>query len=135
VGTRESTSEPGPRAGKPVRKRHVARIGSAPGGTRVEILKAAAKAFRKLGYHGATVEFDFKDAPIHDLLRIIADTGGVNIVIPESIDPKVTVRLKRVPWDQALEVILASQGLWYRRDTAPTSDIVLEGVLGVGVPF
>ena len=56
MGTRESTSEPGPRAGKPVRKRHVARIGSAPGGTRIEILKAAAKAFRKLGYHGATVE-------------------------------------------------------------------------------
>lgn len=67
-------------------------------------------------YHGATVEFDFKDAPIHDLLRIIADTGGVNIVVPDSIDAKVTVRLKRVPWDQALEVILASHGLWYRRE-------------------
>ncbi len=67
-------------------------------------------------YHGATVEFDFKDAPIHDLLRIIADTGGVNIVVPDTIDAKVTVRLKRVPWDQALEVILASHGLWYRRE-------------------
>jgi type IV pilus assembly protein PilQ len=67
-------------------------------------------------YHGATVEFDFKEAPIHDLLRIIADTGGVNIVVPDTIDAKVTVRLKRVPWDQALEVILASHGLWYRRE-------------------
>jgi type IV pilus assembly protein PilQ len=67
-------------------------------------------------YHGAAVEFDFKDAPIHDLLRIIADTGGVNIVVPDTIDAKVTVRLKRVPWDQALEVILASHGLWYRRE-------------------
>src|SRR5262249_54332108 len=67
-------------------------------------------------YHGATVELDFKDAPLHDLLRIISDTGGINIVIPEAIDPKVTVRLKRVPWDQALDVILASHGLWYRRD-------------------
>ncbi|MDQ3370933.1 MAG: type IV pilus secretin PilQ, partial [Myxococcota bacterium] len=67
-------------------------------------------------YRGATVDFDFKDAPIHDLLRIIADTGRVNIVVPDNIDAKVTVRLKRVPWDQALEVILASQGLWYRRD-------------------
>ena len=56
MGTRESTSEAGPRDGKPGRKRHVVRSGSAPGGTRVEILKAAAKAFRKLGYHGATVE-------------------------------------------------------------------------------
>ena len=56
VSTRESTAEPGPRDGKPGRKRHVVRSGSVPGGTRVEILKSAAAAFRRLGYHGATVE-------------------------------------------------------------------------------
>ena len=67
-------------------------------------------------YRGATVDFDFKDAPMTDLLRTIADTGKVNIVVPAGIDAKVTLRLKRVPWDQALEVILASHGLWYRRD-------------------
>jgi type IV pilus assembly protein PilQ len=67
-------------------------------------------------YHGAPVDFDFKDAPIHDLLRAIADTGHVNIVIPQDIDAKVTVRLKRVPWDQALEVILSTNGLWYRHE-------------------
>ena len=67
-------------------------------------------------YHGATVDFDFKDAPIHDLLRIIADTGHISVVVPDTIEAKVTVRLKRVPWDQALDVILASHGLWYRRE-------------------
>ncbi|MGE0550559.1 MAG: type IV pilus secretin PilQ [Kofleriaceae bacterium] len=67
-------------------------------------------------YRGATVDLEFKDAPMHDLLRAIADTGKINIVVPDGIDPKVTVRLKRVPWDQALEVILASHQLWYRRD-------------------
>jgi AcrR family transcriptional regulator len=56
VSTGESTGEPGPRSGKPGRKRRAARGGGTPGGTRVEILKAAAAAFRKLGYHGATVE-------------------------------------------------------------------------------
>jgi AcrR family transcriptional regulator len=56
VSTGESTGEPGARTGKPVRKRHAARSGGTPGGTRVEILKAAAAAFRRLGYHGATVE-------------------------------------------------------------------------------
>lgn len=71
---------------------------------------------RRRIYHGATIDFDFKDAPIHDLLRVIADTGHVNIVVPDTIDAKVTVRLKRVPWDEALEVILASKGLWYRRE-------------------
>jgi AcrR family transcriptional regulator len=56
VATGESTSEGGPRGGKPGKKRRVARSGGTPGGTRVEILKAAAAAFRRLGYHGATVE-------------------------------------------------------------------------------
>ncbi len=67
-------------------------------------------------YHGQTVTLDFKDAPIRDLLRFIAATGDINIVVPDSIDFKVTLRLVKVPWDQALEVILASHGLWYRRD-------------------
>ena len=56
MSTGESTSEAGPRSGKPGRKRRAARTSVAPGGTRVQILKSAAKAFRKLGYHGATVE-------------------------------------------------------------------------------
>jgi type IV pilus assembly protein PilQ len=67
-------------------------------------------------YRGAIIDFDYKDAPMADLLRTIADTGKVNIVVPDGIDARVTVRLKKVPWDQALEVILASHGLWYRRD-------------------
>ena len=55
MSTSESTSEGGGRA-KPGRKRRAARSGGTPGGTRVEILQAAAAAFRRLGYHGATVE-------------------------------------------------------------------------------
>jgi AcrR family transcriptional regulator len=55
VATGESTSEPGARAVKPGRKRRTAKP-KVVGGTRIQILKAAAKAFRRLGYHGATVE-------------------------------------------------------------------------------
>src|SRR5262249_42751540 len=69
---------------------------------------------RRRVYHGAPMELHFKDAPIHDLLRIIADVGKVSIVVPDTIDAKVTLDLKRVPWDQALEVILSSHQLWYR---------------------
>jgi type IV pilus assembly protein PilQ len=90
-------------ASTPIAQQSVSQVPPAPGG-------------RRRIYHGATVDFDFKDAPIHDLLRIIADTGHVNIVVPDTIDAKVTVRLKRVPWDEALDVILASHGLWYRRE-------------------
>jgi AcrR family transcriptional regulator len=56
VSTGESTSDGGARTGKPGRKRRAARASATPGGTRVAILKAAAVAFRRLGYHGATVE-------------------------------------------------------------------------------
>ncbi len=109
--TAKTTSAPPPTvvggfgaSSTPVAQQSVAQLpGSAPGN-------------RRRTYYGATVEFDFKDAPIHDLLRIIADTGNVNIVVPDNIDAKVTVKLKRVPWDQALEVILASHALWYRRE-------------------
>ena len=90
-------------ASTPIAQQSVSQVPPTPGG-------------RRRIYHGATVDFDFKDAPIHDLLRIIADTGHVNIVVPDTIDAKVTVRLKRVPWDEALDVILASHGLWYRRE-------------------
>ena len=55
MATGESTSEPGARAVKPGRKRRTAKP-KVVGGTRIQILKAAAKAFRRLGYHGATVE-------------------------------------------------------------------------------
>ncbi|HEX8107512.1 MAG TPA: type IV pilus secretin PilQ, partial [Kofleriaceae bacterium] len=67
-------------------------------------------------YHGAPMDLRFKDAPIHDLLRLIADWGKVNIVVPDTINATVTVDLKRVPWDQALDVILSSHQLWYRRE-------------------
>ena len=67
-------------------------------------------------YRGTKIDLDFKDADIHNLLRMLADVGGVNIVIPDEIQARVTVRLRRVPWDQALEVILASKGLWFRRE-------------------
>lgn len=56
MATGESTSEQGQRPPKPGRKRRSAGRAGATTGTRVEILKSAAAAFRRLGYHGATVE-------------------------------------------------------------------------------
>jgi type IV pilus assembly protein PilQ len=91
-------------ASTPIAQQSVGQVPAAPQGRRTRV------------YRGATVDFDFKDAPIHDLLRTIAETGRVNIVVPDNITARVTVRLKRVPWDQALEVILSSHGLWYRRE-------------------
>ena len=51
-------------------------------------------------WRGATVDLDVKAADIHDVLRLLADVGKVNLVIPSDVAGKVTLRLKRVPWDQ-----------------------------------
>lgn len=77
---------------------------------------SVAQLGKKKVYRGATIDLDFKDADIHDLLRALARVGNVSIIVPDEIRASVTVQLKRVPWDQALEVILASKGMWYRKE-------------------
>ena len=71
---------------------------------------------RRKVYRGRKTDVDLKDADIHNLMRLLADVGDVNIVVPDNVKASVTVRLRDVPWDQAMEVILASKGLWYRRE-------------------
>ena len=63
---------------------------------------------------GPEIDLDFKDAPLHDVLRLLADAAKVNIVVPDDIDGKLTVRFAKVPWPRAVQAILAAHGLWYR---------------------
>ena len=50
-------------------------------------------------YHGRTLDLDVKDADVHDVMRLLADVGNVNIVVADSVKAKVTLRLKKVAWD------------------------------------
>ncbi len=88
------------------------------GSTATPIRNSTVSQFRRKRriYRGRKVDLDFKDVDIHDLLRSLARAGDIDFVIPDNIKEKVTIKLTRVPWDQALEVILESKGLWYRRD-------------------
>ena len=62
-------------------------------------------------YVGKKVSFEFKDIDIHNLLRIIAEISKKNMVVADDVGGRVTIRLRNVPWDQALELILRSKGL------------------------
>lgn len=62
---------------------------------------------RDAKYHGAPISLDVKAADIHDVMRLLADVGNVNIVVPDSVQAKVTLKLKRVPWDQVTCTIAA----------------------------
>jgi type IV pilus assembly protein PilQ len=62
-------------------------------------------------YTGRRISLDFKNADIHDVLRILADVSGLNIVATDDVKARVTLRLVEVPWDQALDVVLQANGL------------------------
>jgi type IV pilus assembly protein PilQ len=62
-------------------------------------------------YTGRRVSFEFKDIDIQNLLRVIAEVSRKNVVVADDVQGKVTIRLRNVPWDQALELILRSKGL------------------------
>jgi type IV pilus assembly protein PilQ len=64
----------------------------------------------------ARLSMDFKDADVNNLLRIIAEVSGQNVVAGEDVKGKVTVRLVDVPWDRALDNILRINGLGFVRE-------------------
>jgi type IV pilus assembly protein PilQ len=62
-------------------------------------------------YKGEHITLDFQNADIHNVLRIIADVSGLNIVTSDEVKGTITIRLKDIPWDQALDVVLESKDL------------------------
>jgi type IV pilus assembly protein PilQ len=72
---------------------------------------AAQGAPARAQYSGKKVSFEFKDIDIHNLLRIISEVSKLNIVVADDVKGTVTIRLRNVPWDEALDIILASKGL------------------------
>jgi type II secretory pathway component HofQ len=62
-------------------------------------------------HHGAAIDLDVKDADLHDVLRLLADVGHVNLVVADTVAGKVTVKLTHVPWDAAACAVAASHQL------------------------
>ena len=62
-------------------------------------------------YTGQPITLEFQNADVHALLRIIAEVSGLNIVTSDDVKGEVTVKLRNVPWDQALDVILEGKDL------------------------
>jgi len=62
-------------------------------------------------YSGERISLDFQNADLHNIIRIIGEVSGKNIVVSDKVTGKVTLKLKDVPWDQALDIVLASRNL------------------------
>jgi type IV pilus assembly protein PilQ len=62
-------------------------------------------------YSGRRIDLDFKDADIHNILRLLSEVGGVNVVTADNVGGTVTIRMRDVPWDHALDVVLQAKSL------------------------
>ena len=75
------------------------------------VRKAAQQAETKPVYTGERMSLTFQDVEVRALLQILADTSGQNIVVNDSVNGAMTIRLQNVPWDQALDIVLKTKGL------------------------
>lgn len=66
-------------------------------------------------YSGEKLSLNFQNISVREALNVIADFTNMNIVISDSVTGNLTLRLKEVPWDQALDIIMQSRGLDMRR--------------------
>lgn len=69
----------------------------------------------KPGYAGEKLSLNFQNIDVRSVLQVIADFTGFNIITSDTVTGNLTLRLKDVPWDQALDIIMDSKGLTQRK--------------------
>ena len=90
-------------------------------------LKAEARK-DEFGYQGEQLSLNFQNIEVRAVLQLLADFTGMNLVTSDTVQGNLTLRLKNVPWDQALDIILKTKGLAMRQNgnvmlIAPASEI------------
>jgi type IV pilus assembly protein PilQ len=78
--------------------------------------KAAFVDPSKREYKGERLTLNFQDIETRAVLQLLAETSGQNIVVSDSVQGNVTLRLQNVPWDQALDIVLRTKGLDKRQE-------------------
>ena len=66
-------------------------------------------------FFGRPISIETDDADVRDVIKFIADESGVNIVISDDVQGKISLKLRQVPWDQALVIVMRSKDLGYIR--------------------
>jgi type IV pilus assembly protein PilQ len=86
-----------------------------PGDTANDAITTVVNGQQTQKFTGSPITLKLKDADVHDVLRLIGEASGFNIVINPSVQGKLTVSLEQVPWDQALDVVLTTLRLGAER--------------------
>ncbi len=82
------------------------------------------------GYKGEKLSLNFQNVEVRAVLQVIADFTGLNIITSDTVQGSLTLRLKDIPWDQALDIILQTKGLDMRKNgnvvlIAPREELAL----------
>jgi len=90
--------------------------------------KVAEREREQPTFTGERISLSFQSVDIRSLLQIIADVAGTNMIVSDSVNGQIAMRLQNVPWDQALDIILRTKGLGLRRQgnvmlVAPVEEI------------
>jgi type IV pilus assembly protein PilQ len=90
--------------------------------------EAEEKKKDEFGFSGERLSLNFQDIEVRSVLQLIADFTGINVVVSDTVSGSLTLRLKNVPWDQALDIILKTKGLGMRQTgnvmlVAPSEEI------------
>lgn len=93
-----------------------------------EIPEEVIASTRRTVYEGERLSLNFQNIEVRSVLQLIADFTGLNLVVSDSVGGSLTLRLKNVPWDQALDIILRTRGLDMRENgnvifIAPSEEI------------
>jgi len=75
----------------------------------------AKKKKRQFGYTGERLSLNFQNIEVRAVLQLLADFTGINMVTSDTVAGNLTLRLKNVPWDQALDIVLKTKGLAKRQ--------------------
>jgi len=76
---------------------------------------------KRFGYTGERLSLTFQDIEVRAVLQLLADFTGLNMVVSDNVSGNISLRLKNVPWDQAMDIILKTKGLGMRK----TGNVVL----------
>tara|TARA_B110000037_G_scaffold91127_1_gene107712 strand:+ start:2744 stop:4480 length:1737 start_codon:yes stop_codon:yes gene_type:complete len=79
------------------------------------ITTAQQRSIDKSLFKGDLLDLNFQDIEVRDVLELIADFKSLNLVASDSVQGKITLNLNKVPWDQALDIIMRSKGLDMRK--------------------
>ncbi|MGZ3722791.1 MAG: type IV pilus secretin PilQ, partial [Bdellovibrionales bacterium] len=66
-------------------------------------------------FYGRQISLQVKDADIRDVVNFLAEESGANVVMSDDVAGKISLKLRRIPWDQALVTVMRSKGLGYTR--------------------